>query len=171
MTKKTLYLIVCLLVSASLWGCGSKRPELPPPSAADVPAPVSSIKIRVLDVSNETHELYDVDVIGMMWSALEDSLKKRGMLWTPQTSGMPLTLEAHVLKYQEGSAWYRWILPTWGKTVLTTKCDLKDGGRLIASAEGKEAITFGHKTFTIDAWRKIFADVAEDLVSQLTRRL
>ena len=169
MTKKTFFLIVCLLLSTFFLVCCAKRPPLPPPTPADIP--VSNIKIRVMDVSNETHELYDVDVIGMMWSALEDSLRKRGMLWAPQTAGPPLTIEAHVLKYQEGSAWYRWILPPWGKTVLTTKCDLKDSGQVIASAESNKAITFGHKTFTIGAWRKIFAEVAEDLVSQLTRKL
>lgn len=169
MTKKTLFLILCLFLCTFFLACCSKSPPLPPPTPPDIP--VSSIKIRVVDVSNETRELYDVDVIGMMWSALEDSLRKRGMLWTPQAAGLPLTIEAHVLKYQEGSAWYRWILPPWGKTVLTATCDLKDSGRLVATAESKEAITFGHKTFTIGAWRKIFAEVAEDLVSQLTKKL
>jgi hypothetical protein len=168
MTKKTLCLIVCLLVCASLWGCGSTRSELPPPS---VVAAVSNVKIRVMDVSNETRELYEVDVIGMMWSALEDSLKKRGMLWTVDAAVVPLTIEARVVKYQEGSVWYRWVLPPLGRTVLTAKCDLKDGGRVIASAEAKDNITFGHETFTVGAWRKIFAAVAEDLVSQLTRSL
>lgn len=168
MMKKTLYLTVCLVMGAALWGCGSSRSNLPPPTVVQA---VSSIKIRVVDVSNETRELFEVDVIGMMWSSLEDSLKKRGMLWTPEAAVVPLTIEAHVLKYQEGSAWLRWILPTWGKTVLTAKCDLKDGGRVIASAEAKEAFTFGHETFTRGGWRKIFAGVAEDLVSQVTRSL
>lgn len=168
MMKKTLYLIGCLLVCAPLCGCSTTRSELPPPTAAQA---VSSIKIRVMDVSNETRELYEMDVIGMMWSALEDSLKKRGMLWTPDAAGLPLTIEAHVLRYEEGTAWLRWIFPPWGRTALTAKCDLKDGGRIIASAEAGESITFGHGTFTVGAWRKIFTGVAEDLVRQLTKSL
>lgn len=169
MMKKILYLLGCLVVCAPFLGCGSTRSGLPPPTVA-APA-VSSIKIRVMDVSNDTRELYEVDVIGMMWSALDDSLKKRGMFWTPDAAGLPYIIEAHVLKYEEGTVWLRWILPPWGRTVLTTKAELKEGGRVIASAESKEAITFGHETFTVGAWRKIFATVAEDLVSQLIRSL
>ena len=168
MMKKIFLVIGCLVMGASFWGCGAKRGELPPPTIA--PA-VSSIQVRVVDVSNETRELYEVDVIGMMWSALEESLKKRGMLWKPDSGGVPLTLEAQVLRYEEGTVWLRWFLPAWGRTTLTAKGDLKEGGRLIASAEAKEAITFGHQTFTIGAWRKIFGEVAEDLVSQLTKSL
>lgn len=124
MMKKIFLVIGCLVMAASFWGCGAKRGELPPPTIA--PA-VSSIQVRVVDVSNETRELYEVDVIGMMWSALEESLKKRGMLWKPDSGGVPLTLEAQVLRYQEGTVWLRWFLPAWGRTTLTTKGDLKEG--------------------------------------------
>jgi hypothetical protein len=168
MKKMALCSIVCVLMVTVLWGCGRTRQELPPPTETP---PVSSIKIRVVDVSNDTRELYEVDVIGMMWTALDDSLRKRGMLWTPDAPGLPLILEAHVLKYEEGSVWLRPILPMWGKTVLTVKGDVKEGGQVVASAEVKQAMTFGHGTFTIGAWRKIFAGAAEELVSQLVRGL
>jgi hypothetical protein len=166
--KKAICSLTFVLVLHVLWGCGSRREELPPPTTA--PA-VSNIKIRVVDVSNDTRELYDVDVIGMMWNALEDSLKKRGMLWTQEATGLPLLLDAHILKYQEGNVWLRPILPIWGKTVLTTRCEVKDGGKVVASAEVKRSITFGNETFTVGAWRKIFSGAAEELVSDLAKRL
>jgi hypothetical protein len=168
MKKKTLCYVALVLMVAALWGCSGTHQELPPPTAA--PA-VSNVKIRVMDVSNDTRELYEVDVIGMMWTALDDSLKKRGMFWTKDEPGLPLVLEAHVLKYQEGSVWLRPILPMWGKTVLTVKGELKREGQVVASADAKQAITFGHETFTVHAWRKIFAGVAEDLINQLARGL
>jgi hypothetical protein len=168
MKKKALCYVALVLMVAALWGCSGTREELPPPTVA--PA-VSIVKIRVVDVSNDTRELYEVDVIGMMWTALDDSLKKRGMFWTPDDPGPPLMLEAHVLKYQEGSVWLRPILPMWGKTVLTTKCELKREGQVVASAEIKRSISFGSGTFTVNAWRKIFAGAAEDLVNELTRGL
>jgi hypothetical protein len=168
MMKKALCFLTFALMLPVLWGCGSSREDLPPPAAAPV---VSNIKIRVVDVSNDTRELYEVDVIGMMWNALEDSLKKRGMLWTPDAPGLPLLLEARILKYEEGNVWLRPILPMWGKTVLTAKCDVKDGGQVVASTEAKRSITFGNETFTVGAWRKIFSGVAEDLVSDLAKRL
>jgi hypothetical protein len=168
MMKKALCFLTFALMLPLLWGCGSSREELPPPAAAPV---FSNIKIRVVDVSNDTRELYEVDVIGMMWNALEDSLRKRGMLWMPDVPGLPLLLEARILKYQEGNVWLRPILPMWGKTVLTTKCDVKDAETVVASAESKRSITFGNETFTVGAWRKIFSGVAEDLVSDLAKRL
>jgi len=85
MMKKIFLVIGCLVMGASFWGCGAKRGELPPPTIA--PA-VSSIQVRVVDVSNETRELYDVDVIGMMWSALWKNRSRSG-----GCSGNP-TLEA-----------------------------------------------------------------------------
>jgi hypothetical protein len=168
MMKRAVYFLLVVMSLSALWGCGSTREELSAP--ASVPA-VSNVQIRVVDVSNDTRELYDVDVIGMMWNALEDSLRKRGMLWTPDAPGLPLLLEARVLKYQEGNLWLRPILPMWGKTVLTAKCEVKGEGRVVASAETNESITFGHETFTVGAWRKVFATVAEDLVTQLARSL
>jgi hypothetical protein len=172
MTTKIFKKAACSLAFAMmlhvLWGCGSGSDGLPPPTTA--PA-VSNIKIRVVAVSNDTRELYDVDVIGMMWNALEESLKKRGMLWNQDAPGLPLLLEAHILKYQEGNFWLRPILPMWGKTALTTRCDVKDGGKVVASAEVKHSITLGHETFTVGAWEKIFSGVAEELVSDLAKRL
>ncbi len=169
MMKNKIFSCFALIVMvAALGGCGRNRPELPPPTVDPV---VSNIKIRVVDVSNDTRELYDVDMIGMMWTGLEDSLKKRGMLWKPEDPGLPLILEAHVVKYQEGNVFLRPILPMWGKTVLTAKGDLKREGQVVASAEANRSITLGNETFTLHAWRKIFAGVAEDMVNQLTRGL
>jgi hypothetical protein len=166
--KKAFRCFAFVLMVIAIWGCGRTHQELP--TTTETP-PVSNIKIRVVDVSNDTRELYEVDVIGMMWAALDDSLKKRGMFWTPDTPGLPLILEAHVLKYQEGTVWLRPILPMWGKTVLTVKADLGENGQVVASAEVKQSITFANGTFTVGAWRKIFAGAAEDLVSQLVRGL
>ena len=62
----------------------------------------SPYKVRVSDVSNDTHQVYDVDVIGLLWNGLEDSLKKRGMLWTPQSEGEPYVMEGHVEYFRKG---------------------------------------------------------------------
>ena len=166
--RKAVCCFAFVLMAVALWGCGGTRQDLLMPAEAPV---VSNIKIRVVDVSNDTRELYEIDVIGMMWAALDDSLRKRGMLWTPDAPGLPLILDAHVLNYQEGNVWLRPILPMWGKTVLTIKGDLRDAGQVIASAETKQSYSFGHETFTVGAWRKIFAGAAEDLVGQLVRGL
>lgn len=158
------------LILATLCGCGSKTRE---PVVENEPvAPVSqSIKIKVADVSNETGQLFDVDIIGLLWNSIDESLKKRGYLPITPPLEPPMTIEAHIIQYQKGSIWLRPVLPPLGKTLLSVKCDLKQQGRIIASVESKQTISLGSGTLTTDAWRKIFKGVAEDVVMQFLRKI
>jgi len=130
-----------------------------------------NIRIKIADVSNDTRKIYDVDVIGMMWSALDDSLKKRQLLWTPESTERPLLLEVHVVQYEEGNIVLRSLLPLWGKTLLVLKGDLKKGGQVIASAETRRVISLTERGMTWAAWSKIFPLSAEDMVSQLLKKM
>jgi hypothetical protein len=162
-------LICCLAVvflSVSLWACGS-TPEETEGSYRQMP----NIKMRVVDVSNSTAELFDVDVIGMLWSSLDDSLKRRGMLWPGEAAYAPYKIEAQILQYKKGSAWYRWALPMWGNTDLVVKCDVIKDGHIIATVEAQKEVSFGDGTFTRNAWRKVFSEIAEDLIVQIVARL
>ncbi|MGA2224281.1 MAG: hypothetical protein ABSH41_07565 [Syntrophobacteraceae bacterium] len=140
--------------------------------AGDIYSPkevmTSPYKVRVTDVSNDTHEVYDVDVIGLLWNGLEDSLKKRGMLWTPQLEGEPYVMEGHVVYFKKGGGDTRW-LPYVGNTVLTVRVELSQGGRHLASIESKHKIAYGSGTFTRNAWKKIFEQVSEDVVNQAVK--
>ena len=160
--RKVLYVLVLLLVSLSFWGCGST-----PDESEAVYRQLPNVKMKVVDVSNETEELFDVDVIGLLWTALDRSLKRRDMLWTGEAAYAPYAIEAKIMKYQKGSVWYRWLLPMWGKTLLTVECDVVKGGLIFTTVEAQKEITFGEGTFTRAAWRKVFGEVAEDLVKQI----
>ena len=162
--KRSFCLLACIVMLFAITGCGSKHEEL---QVMPNPIPVSSMLVRVTDVSNNTTEIFDVDVIGLLWNSIDDSLKKRGMLWKPTSEGSPLSLEAHVTKYQKGNAWLRPCFPYWGRTLLEVKAELKDQGRVVGTAEAKGKFTLGSGTFTRDGGQKIFAPVAEDIVSQL----
>jgi hypothetical protein len=133
------------------------------------PAVVSPYKVRVAEVSNDTHKVYDVDVIGLLWDGLEDSLKKRGMLWTPETEGEPYIMEGHIVNYKEGSMAER-FLPYMGDTVLSVRVELSQGGRHLASIESNHKISYGSGTFTRNAWKKIFEQVSEDVVNQAIKK-
>ena len=165
--RRSVCVLACIVMLSAFTGCGSKHEEL---LVMPNPVPVSSIQVRVTDVSNDTTEIFDVDVIGLLWSSLDDSLKKRGMLWKPNSEGTPLSLEAHVTRYQKGSAWLRPCFPYWGRTLLEVKAELKDQGRVVGTAEAKGKFTLGSGTFTRDGGQKIFAPVADDIVSQLLMR-
>ena len=164
--KRMFALLTVSLLLSTFWGCAGGREQV-----VTVPKPqqIPNARIVVANVSNNTGELFDVDVIGMLWNSLDQSLKTRDMLWTKKSSVAPLQLDAHVVKYQKGCAWYRCVLPMWGKTVLKVKGDLKQGNRVIATAESSRTFTIGNGTFTMGAWKKVFGDVAEELVTKLSQ--
>ena len=101
-------------------------------AAGDIytPKPVvtSPYKVRVADVFNDTHQVHDVDIIGLMWNGIEDSLKKRGMLWTTNSEGEPYVVEGHVVYFKKGGLAER-FLPRLGDTVLEVRVELSQGGR------------------------------------------
>jgi hypothetical protein len=162
-------LCAMVLLFSLLSGCGSAREEAPVQS---VPPMRQDVRIRVVDVANKTGELFDVDAIGMLWNGIEEALRNKGLLWTGDAGIPVMTLKAEILKYQKGNVYLRQVLPTWGKTVLTAKCDLREGDRVVASAESTRTISMGKKEgFSFDAWKEIYRMVAEDLVNQVTQKM
>jgi len=164
--RKLANVLVAVMVLVSFWGCSSA-----PDENETMYRQLPNVKMRVVDVSNDTEELFDVDVIGMLWSALDQSLKRRDMLWTGEAAYAPYTIKAEIIKYQKGSAWYRWVLPMWGKTYLTVKCDVIKDGSIFTTVEAQKEITIGDGTFTRGGWRKIFGEVAEDLIQQIAAKV
>jgi hypothetical protein len=129
------------------------------------------VRIRVVEVSNKTGKLYDVDAIGLLWNGIEESLRNKGLLWTGD-SGIPvLTIRASIVEYQKGNVYLRPVLPMWGKTVLTAHCELEDGGRTVAAAESTRTISVGKEGFSSKAWKEVYRTVADDLVDQVTRSM
>jgi len=135
------------------------------------PKPVvfSPYKVKVSEVFNDTHKVFNVDVIGLLWNGLQDSLKNRGMLWTPNAEGEPYVMEGHVLYFKKGGMAER-FLPRMGDTVLAVRVELSQGGRHIATIESKHAIAFGRGTITRNAWKKVFDEVVEDVVNQAVKK-
>jgi hypothetical protein len=127
------------------------------------------MQVRVADVSNRTGEIFDVDVIGLLWSALEASLHARGVLWTGNPATSPLLLEATILNYEKGNVILRNLVPFMGETELKVQCTLRDGDKVIATVETSESISIGKAGLTLKAWQKIFQKAAEETVNQLVR--
>ncbi len=168
--KIQIFAIVCFVLISFACSRGKGNDVFVAQPSPPLPSTLTSspYKVKVVDVSNDAHAVFDVDVIGLLWSGLEDSLKKRGMLWNEKTGGTPYTIEAHVVSYQKGSMGARWM-PYAGDTSLVVKCEVKNDGRQIAALESKHKITFGKGTFTRGAWRKVFEEVSEDLVTQAAK--
>ncbi len=149
-------------------GCGRTRDEAPVQPA---PAMRQDVRVRVVDVSNKTGELFDVDAIGMLWNGIEESLRNKGLLWTGDAGIPVMTLNAEILRYQKGNVYLRQVVPAWGKTTLTARCDLREGDRVVASAESTRTVSIGKEGFSFDAWKDVYRTVAEDLVNQVVQKM
>jgi predicted small lipoprotein YifL len=170
--KRVISCTAILILLCSLMGCGKTTPKREPVAAGPPPALQQGAKIRVVDVSNDTEELFDVDVIGLLWNGLARSLAKRNLLWDATAAASPpISLTAHILKFQKGSVFMRPVLPMWGKTVLTVRVDLKEGDQVIGSVEREEVVSYGNGVFTIDACRKIFSTMSDALVQEIDKKL
>jgi hypothetical protein len=166
MLKKLLPALMVLTLTA-VSGCGKSSQS----TTVDNPAvPHSSIRIKVMDVSNDSKALPDVDMIGLLWDSLKEQLAKDGMLWTKDWVGTPLLMEARIIGYQRGDDIQRWVAPGFGSTKLAVRCEVKDGDRLVATVETKRSIGFGDG-IQFRAWRKIYSQVAEDVVRELRTKL
>jgi hypothetical protein len=133
------------------------------------PVVTSPYKVRVTNVFNDTHLVFDVDIIGLLWNGMEDALKKRGMLWTPDAEGEPYLLEGHVEYFQRGEIVERCV-PYLGDCALTVRVELSRGDTHIATIQSKRKIGYGKMVFSTSAWKKIFEDVTEDVVNQAIKK-
>lgn len=161
-------ILVLGLLVILVCGCGRSRDETPVQS---VPAMRQDVRIRVVNVSNKTGRLYDVDAIGLLWNGIEESLRNKGLLWTGDAGIPVLTLRAYITEYQKGNVYLRPVLPMWGKTVLSARCELEEEGRTVATAESTHTISAGREGLSSKAWKEVYRTVADDLVDQVTRNL
>lgn len=171
MKRLAIAILISLLVT-SLPGCNKNRPELPPESSGvETPVARQDVCIRVVDVSNKTTELYDVDAIGLLWTGLDESLRNKGLLWQGDKPIPVLKLYAEIIKYKKGNVLLRPFFSTWGKAHLVARCELREGDRVIASAEAKHTISMGTEWLKKETYKKVFKIVANDLVTQIVRSL
>lgn len=159
--------LLLILVLMAIWSCGTAQKDLKVTSGFVL---TPDTKIVVADVSNDTGQVFDVDLIGLLWDALSEALRKQNLLWTKGSAGTPLRLEAHVLKYKKGNVLERWLTPGFGTTLLAVGCDLKEGMQILATVEARQSIAFGDGPL-MGAWKKIFASVAEETVEELRTRM
>lgn len=170
--RRVAAVIVVGMLLISLSACGRNRPELPVESSAVESAVMrQDICVRVVDVSNETRELFDVDALGLLWTGLDESLRDKGLLWQGNPQIPMLKLYAKIIKYEKGNFLTRPFLSTWGKAHLVANCELRDGDRVVATAEAKHTISLGSEWLKKETWKKVFKVVANDLIEQVARKI
>jgi len=132
--------------------------------------PKENVSIKVAKVVNDTGFVFDIDIEKMLADALEDQLLEEDLLWLGGNEPV-LVMESRIIGYKKGSAFKRWMMPGWGATELSIRCDLKDDkanqvGSAIASRE-----VFAGGAYTIGAWQTVFKDVANDVAEDLRNQM
>lgn len=154
-------LLLCLVT-----GCGTVQHSLTLTPGYQLKA---DTRVEVGEVSNETGQSFDVDVVKLLSDALTEELRRTDLLWSGGES-YHIKVTSQIVDYKKGNAFKRWLLPGWGSTVLIVHCDLLDGGRIVGSAEAKRTVSVGGG-YTIGAWHTIFAGVAKDVVADLRKQI
>jgi hypothetical protein len=128
--------------------------------------PKEDVSIKVAEVVNDTGFDFDIDIEEMLADALEDQLLEEDLLWLGDKEPA-LFMESRITGYKKGSAFKRWMMPGWGATELSIRCELKDDkDNLVGSAMASREVVAGGG-YTIGAWKTVFKDVASDVAEDL----
>ena len=161
-TSRKLILLLVIIASAAITGCGTKSTYIATPG---VPAVnwVEGFKVgQVEDNSGFKFKPDDKDAFSLkeaMSTALGTALAKKGL------SGEGYLVNVNILAYAPGSAFTRWIIPGAGATELSVEAMLMDNkGAMAAKIPVYRHISAGGG-FTIGAYKSIFEDVAQTIAA------
>ena len=132
-------------------------------------------RVELGAVKNKTGIEFDVDVEKMLHDALTESLKAKDLY---STGGIDpkLVLSANIVGYAKGNAFERWASVSFstvgrGSTALEIEATLYDAqNRQVGTATARRTVDFGGG-FTIGAWKRIYTNVADDVVDKLAEQL
>jgi len=158
-------LVGTTVIILALQGCGSVDHQL---ILKDNYIPRTGMSVEVGMITNETGRTnYDepIGLEGVMRRALHNKLREKGLLATDDNANK-IIIDTKIVEYEQGSAFKRWLLPGWGATVLSVKCDLKEANQLIGSLDARRTVSAGGAA-TRGAWHTIFNSLAEDIIEEL----
>lgn len=147
-------------------GCGTVEHKL---SFQNNYTPTQGTKVEVGKVVNETGQTFDIDIEKMFADAITEALQDEKLIYT-DSEGHKLVLTSNIIEYTKGDAFKRWLMPGWGSTKLSIRCDLKDGDKVVGSADAKRTVDAGGG-YTVGAWKTIFASISKDVVKDLKKQI
>ena len=123
-------------------------------------------RIILSSVTNKTGETFDVDIETMLETAMEERLSRENLLGQKGDPDL-ISMDIKIIEYRKGDAFKRWLWPGYGSTILVIEATLLDSeGNVDAMAQANRSVD-GGGGYTIGAWKKIFENVANDLVRDL----
>ena len=155
------------IVTLMFWRCGSVQHQA---KLNKEYLPKEDLSIKVAKVVNDTGFTFDIDIEDRLAVALEDQLLEEDLLWLGGNEPA-LIMESRIVEYKKGDAFKRWMMPGWGATELSIRCELKDDkNHSVGSVAASREIAAGGG-YTIGAWETVFKDVAKDVAKDLRGQL
>ena len=157
--RKFLFVLIVFVITA----CGTTQHSIKLEEGYD---PHEDARVTVGSVSNETDQVFDVDVEKMLTKALIEKLQAHD-LFCERMQDHDLAINAKITEYAKGDAFKRWLLPGYGSTVLSVESELVDSkNNVIGRVQARRSVDAGG-AYTVGAWESIFTNVAHDVVDDL----
>ena len=154
-------------VSSGFWGCANVQHQA---KFNKDYIPKEDVSIKVAKVVNDTGFEFDIDIEENLADALEDQFLEEDLLWLGDKEPT-LFMETRIVGYKKGSAFKRWMMPGWGATQLSIRCELKDDKKnVVGSAVASREVVAGG-LYTVGAWQTVFNDVANDVAEDLREQI
>lgn len=130
-----------------------------------------SYKYKIGNIEITEAKKYEVDVKEMLRNSLDKALSDKGLLWDGSPDKKYYDISMRIIEYDMGNAFKRWLLPTYGSTVLSVHTDIinLEKNEIVTYMEHKQTIAAGGG-YTIGAWKYIFNNVAKDIATDIERK-
>tara|TARA_B110000438_G_scaffold134458_1_gene130118 strand:- start:1508 stop:2020 length:513 start_codon:yes stop_codon:yes gene_type:complete len=124
----------------------------------------NNFTINNVVAKNETGNTFEIEIESMLEKAMNEELSLKGL---SNKEGLEYELQVFIIQYKEGNAFARWVMPGMGKTVLSVEAILTDeSGNSVLQSQATRSIGAGGG-YTINAWKRVFNQVAEELIDDL----
>lgn len=164
---RKLLLVLLMIPVLGLFGCSTKSSYTTLPGATYV-EPTATFSVgEVTDTSGYSFEPDDKDAFDLkvaMKTSLVETLQNKSAF---NESGK-YTIDVVILKYAPGNAGLRWLLPGAGATHLSVIATIFDSNKAPQAKIPVERSISAGGGYTIGAWKYVFKEVAEEIVTVLT---
>ena len=161
-------LLTLLALAIAVSGCATTETQ----TFKEDPLVRPGAKIQLGAVTIPEGSSYEIDVIGLMTEALEESLVEHDIAWQGDPAADRFVLDVVVDDYEPGNAFKRWLLPGYGSTIVHVSGTLTDMSTGVVAGElDHERAVHAGGGYTIGAWKTIFDGIADDITTQLQNRI
>jgi uncharacterized lipoprotein YajG len=158
---------IVVAMSLVIAGCATPGSEGPGKTLSLDP----DYKYTIKQITVADKDKFEVDPAKLLRTALEDSLRSKGILLDDASPQKHYAISAQILDYEMGNAFKRWLMPTYGSTILGVHTDVIDSetGETVTYMEHRQTTAAGG-LYSIGAWEQIFSTVANDITTDLERK-